>query len=300
MVGRNWPGLGPESAALRSMLIGLGPYFAKCCPEPADVWQHSAEFAKGRPRREELEVCSLPRGMRRAMESRALPRLASLLRTPGCPLVCLRREVKEFMQALSIDLDDASNMFSLLDRNGDGTVDIVEFVMGMEKLRGEAKSSDIHFLIAQCGYITDLLKHQQVGHVWGICIGSVPQKAKSDDVGAAWTKSGLGAATFGGALGSQEPAPLRRDMQDAPIVVGLGARIWFPNHETNRATSRHLDLTQLTLGVPSRLGLVGGRKISANFGQTWPGIDQLWANFGQIWAELVPVLAQIRTRIGGI
>jgi len=70
-----------------------------------------------------------------------------------------RPDVKQFMSALSIELDDAHNMFTLLDRNMDGTVDIVEFVMGMERLRGEAKSSDIHFLIMQCQHIIDILKH---------------------------------------------------------------------------------------------------------------------------------------------
>jgi len=72
-----------------------------------------------------------------------------------------RQEVKEFMYALSIDLEDASNMFTLLDRNVDGNVDIVEFVMGMEKLRGEAKSSDIHFLILQCQHIMGMLTTAQ-------------------------------------------------------------------------------------------------------------------------------------------
>lgn len=67
-----------------------------------------------------------------------------------------RHEVKEFMDALAINLDDATNIFSLLDRNMDGMVDVVEFVQGMEKLRGEAKSSDIHMLIMQCQHILDM------------------------------------------------------------------------------------------------------------------------------------------------
>jgi len=74
-----------------------------------------------------------------------------------------RYEVREFMRALSIDLKDADKMYSLLDRNNDGMVDIVEFVQGMEKMRGEAKSSDIHFLMMQCEVIAETLRGMQ-GH----------------------------------------------------------------------------------------------------------------------------------------
>lgn len=68
-----------------------------------------------------------------------------------------RPDVKEYMQALSIDLDDAHKMFTLLDRDDSGTVGLMEFVQGMDKMRGEAKSSDVHFLTMQCEQIADMM-----------------------------------------------------------------------------------------------------------------------------------------------
>merc|ERR1711870_211783 len=56
---------------------------------------------------------------------------------------------KEFDIALEIDITEAEQMFSILDCDGDGEVDLAEFVHGMTKLRGAAKSSDIQMLMIQ-------------------------------------------------------------------------------------------------------------------------------------------------------
>lgn len=58
-----------------------------------------------------------------------------------------RKDVAEYLDALSVDAAEAELLFMLLDKDGDGTVDIEEFVGGMQRLQGEAKSFDIHLLL---------------------------------------------------------------------------------------------------------------------------------------------------------
>jgi len=58
-----------------------------------------------------------------------------------------RRDVQDFLVALDINASEASTLFQMLDANGDGHVDLVEFVDGMSLLKGEAKSSDIQILL---------------------------------------------------------------------------------------------------------------------------------------------------------
>lgn len=58
-----------------------------------------------------------------------------------------RKDVAEYLDALSVDSTEAELLFMLLDKDGDGCVDIEEFVAGMQKLQGEAKSFDIHLLM---------------------------------------------------------------------------------------------------------------------------------------------------------
>jgi len=60
-----------------------------------------------------------------------------------------RPDIRAFMDAMEIDVDEAQSLFTLLDSNDDGTVDIAEFVDGMSKLKGDARSLDIHMLIMQ-------------------------------------------------------------------------------------------------------------------------------------------------------
>merc|ERR1712217_913271 len=60
-----------------------------------------------------------------------------------------RQETQDFMLAPQVDLGQAQTLFNIMDRNGDGRVDLIEFVEGMEKLNSEAKGSDIQMLILQ-------------------------------------------------------------------------------------------------------------------------------------------------------
>lgn len=65
-------------------------------------------------------------------------------------------EVEEFLQdsnlrmyleALEIDLVETHSLFRLLDKDGSGSIDIDEFCEGCLRLKGDAKSFDIHCLL---------------------------------------------------------------------------------------------------------------------------------------------------------
>lgn len=70
-------------------------------------------------------------------------------------------EVQDFMDALGIDPENAAEVFMLLDSDGDGVVQLVEFIQGMERIRGEAKSVDIHMLLLHTKKIIDMLNGMQ-------------------------------------------------------------------------------------------------------------------------------------------
>ncbi|CAK0876349.1 unnamed protein product [Prorocentrum cordatum] len=57
--------------------------------------------------------------------------------------------VKAYFQTLDLDIRKAHTLFKLLDRNGNGEVGIEEFLDGCLRLRGQAKSLDIHLVIYQ-------------------------------------------------------------------------------------------------------------------------------------------------------
>merc|ERR1712228_689065 len=57
--------------------------------------------------------------------------------------------VKAYFQTLDLDIRKAHTLFKLLDRNDNGEVGIEEFLDGCLRLRGAAKSLDIHLVIYQ-------------------------------------------------------------------------------------------------------------------------------------------------------
>lgn len=77
----------------------------------------------------------------------------------------VRKDIRDSFEALEIDVSDAERLFSVLDQDGNCKVDAIEFVEGMRKLKGEAKSSDMQMLILdiiqvgrQCEHVRKLLK----------------------------------------------------------------------------------------------------------------------------------------------
>jgi len=66
--------------------------------------------------------------------------LATAMQNPG---------VMTYFNALQVETRDISQLVYLLDKDGDGTIDIVEFVDGLLQLKGEAKSFDVHMMMMQ-------------------------------------------------------------------------------------------------------------------------------------------------------
>mmetsp|Transcript_65243 Transcript_65243/g.180970 ORF Transcript_65243/g.180970 Transcript_65243/m.180970 type:complete len:571 (+) Transcript_65243:59-1771(+) len=57
------------------------------------------------------------------------------------------RQVQAYFHSLEITVDDAWNLFRLLDDNESNSIDLEEFVTGCLRLRGSARSIDIHMLM---------------------------------------------------------------------------------------------------------------------------------------------------------
>mmetsp|Transcript_77107 Transcript_77107/g.204665 ORF Transcript_77107/g.204665 Transcript_77107/m.204665 type:complete len:291 (-) Transcript_77107:17-889(-) len=59
----------------------------------------------------------------------------------------VREDIVQYLDALSVDPTEAELLFMLLDKDCDGEVSITEFVEGMQRLKGEAKSFDVHMMM---------------------------------------------------------------------------------------------------------------------------------------------------------
>jgi len=65
--------------------------------------------------------------------------------------------VKAYFQTLDLDIRKAHTLFSLLDTSANGEVGIEEFLDGCLRLRGQAKSLDLNFVIHQLDSLMDSL-----------------------------------------------------------------------------------------------------------------------------------------------
>merc|ERR1712224_218912 len=63
----------------------------------------------------------------------------------------------QYRESMDIQPDDARTLFSLLDKDDSGEVSITEFCLGCLRLKGEAKSFDIHCIIYE---------NQRLVHKW--------------------------------------------------------------------------------------------------------------------------------------
>mmetsp|Transcript_25899 Transcript_25899/g.34989 ORF Transcript_25899/g.34989 Transcript_25899/m.34989 type:complete len:216 (+) Transcript_25899:3-650(+) len=62
-------------------------------------------------------------------------------------------QVKAYFDGLDLTTDDAWNLFKLLDSNESNSIDLEEFVAGCLRLRGRARSIDIHMLLYESRWI---------------------------------------------------------------------------------------------------------------------------------------------------
>jgi hypothetical protein len=71
--------------------------------------------------------------------------------------------MRSYFQVLGLDAHDCDRLFRLLDEDNSGAVSIDEFLTGCLRLKGDARSIDVHFLIYECkdilAGVNALLKH---------------------------------------------------------------------------------------------------------------------------------------------
>merc|ERR1712217_361867 len=65
-----------------------------------------------------------------------------------------RKDVRDYLAAMDIDVGNACKLFSRMDRDGNGCVDVVEFVQGMWQVKGQAKAADVKMVLEQVRKLT--------------------------------------------------------------------------------------------------------------------------------------------------
>merc|ERR1711920_55103 len=60
-----------------------------------------------------------------------------------------KKDVQLWLKAMDYDISDASLLFHLIDRNGDGTLTVDELIEGMASLKGGARNIDVKLLLRQ-------------------------------------------------------------------------------------------------------------------------------------------------------
>merc|ERR1712178_489082 len=58
-------------------------------------------------------------------------------------------ELKEYFKIIDVDISEAKNVFRLIDADGSGSVDPLEFVSGCLRLRGSAKAVELSLLMRE-------------------------------------------------------------------------------------------------------------------------------------------------------
>mmetsp|Transcript_7776 Transcript_7776/g.17388 ORF Transcript_7776/g.17388 Transcript_7776/m.17388 type:complete len:144 (-) Transcript_7776:391-822(-) len=83
--------------------------------------------------------------------------------------------VLSYFSALGLELDDTARLFSLIDDDGSGDVSIDEFLDGCLRLKGQAKSIDMHSMIHQMRKLEDRFTDfsmEMSGALYGITGGA--------------------------------------------------------------------------------------------------------------------------------
>mmetsp|Transcript_5820 Transcript_5820/g.16845 ORF Transcript_5820/g.16845 Transcript_5820/m.16845 type:complete len:206 (+) Transcript_5820:2-619(+) len=103
------------------------------------IWHTHEQIQKGEtPELLDIEVKG------RALSQAEVERAAVLQITPEFfKTLCSFWEFKHIMEELDISEEDQVGLFDTLDIDGSGTLDLQELIVGIAKLRGEARRSDI-------------------------------------------------------------------------------------------------------------------------------------------------------------
>merc|ERR1712183_738284 len=84
--------------------------------------------------------------------------------------LCREERFRDVLRDLDISEEDQMDLFDTLDVEGAGTIDLMDFIIGIGKLRGEARKADI---ISMCLMLRSL--QQKMGQMTGL---ATPRSSK--------------------------------------------------------------------------------------------------------------------------
>lgn len=74
--------------------------------------------------------------------------------------------MQDYFKCLNVDVEEARQVFDLLDSDGGGMLDAHELVSGCLRLRGPAKSLDMCLLMRQVSAVSDKVDKVLGAHVY--------------------------------------------------------------------------------------------------------------------------------------
>eukprot|EP00416_Gambierdiscus_australes_P012458 CAMPEP_0171136026 /NCGR_PEP_ID=MMETSP0766_2-20121228/130754_1 /TAXON_ID=439317 /ORGANISM="Gambierdiscus australes, Strain CAWD 149" /LENGTH=180 /DNA_ID=CAMNT_0011599543 /DNA_START=1 /DNA_END=540 /DNA_ORIENTATION=- len=69
-----------------------------------------------------------------------------------------RTEIRARFSTLDIDISHAKEVFTLIDADGNGTISVDEFVVGIMHQKGLAKRTDVHSLMCEISHLLSVLR----------------------------------------------------------------------------------------------------------------------------------------------
>jgi len=191
-----------------------------------------------------------------------------------------RAEVREFISAMQVEISDAHAFFDLLDADSSGEVDIVEFVTGMQRLRGEAKSVDIHMMVHEnrkmLSMVTGLI--DILGSTMGGLIAPPPTRLEESTAVQDFGHNSEDEGTLNGQPSPRSELPVRSTSSSS-------------SEDAEEASELHLPRAAFEGPEGSQLGTLheataSDRKPSSERGRAAPAApDEVTGSMSPTWAQ---------------
>lgn len=137
-------------------------------------------------------------------------------------------QVRLWLSSMELDTTDASRLFALLDKSGDGYVSLCELIKGVLKLKGPAKSLDLLVLLGEqrklAASVNQLRQELR-------CLGSCKLSHKQTlDAMKQTDEPQCGTISSANSYASAGEPPVEQHLKPAMLIAGAQPRIGIPHN----------------------------------------------------------------------